>query len=247
MRSVYMWFVIPAQGRVARTSMCLRALRRTIEDLPFDASAVVVATDGNLASATEVGFSVIDTQWELPLGAKWNHAIEFAADQGATHVVPLGSDNWVHPQWLRNVTPDAVLCARNWSMVNEAGSLIAPMRMNHDGGSGIRAIPTRLLEPLNYRPCIEDKGRSVDTSTWARIRRHWGTIPVEFHEVCPEQIVDFKGPEEQINSFARAQVWQIDHESDDVWERLGRWYPPRSILEAQAYYDGLLTEVEGAA
>ena len=164
-----LWFVMPAHGRAALTRICLTQLRHTCDQLAVfgvDASAVVIADDENLDAAACLGFWGYE-QDNAFLGRKFNDGYELAARQGVDYVVPLGSDDWIHPDLIAgaDLPKGRIRCARRLVMVDEGGDWYMRLRIAYDGGIGMRIIPTELMQPLGYRPCGEDRKRAIDTHT----------------------------------------------------------------------------------
>ena len=52
-----------------------------------------------------------------------------------------------------------------------------------------------------YRPADEDRKRGCDMSTLINIKRHSACLRLAYRELDPRQIVDWKSPEENLNTY----------------------------------------------
>ena len=238
-----LWFVMPAHGRAALTRICLTQLRHTCDQLAVfgvDASAVVIADDENLDAAACLGFWGYE-QDNAFLGRKFNDGYELAARQGVDYVVPLGSDDWIHPDLIAgaDLPKGRIRCARRLVMVDEGGDWYMRLRIAYDGGIGMRIIPTELMQPLGYRPCGEDRKRAIDTHTLRGITTaHPGSTDLlEYFDLEHDfQIVDFKSPGGNLNTWAMCKPYAVGMPEPDLWSQLARHYPATSVVEMQAFY-----------
>src|ERR1051325_10020747 len=97
-----LWFVTPAWQRYELSAVCFDQRLLVMDALRaagVEAQCVVVADDENLDLARERGFARVeqDNEW---LRRRFNDGIEYAAYQGATRIVPIGSDSWIDPDYL---------------------------------------------------------------------------------------------------------------------------------------------------
>lgn len=235
-----LWFVVPAHGRVEKTRVCFRQLRRTCDALTglgLDACAVVVAEDENLDTAREQGFLTV-SQTNQPLGRKWNDGYEVAGREGADFVVPLGSDDWVDPILFMDLPgPTEIRCSRLSSVVSEDGNRISPLRIWYDGGDGVRILPRAILEEQRFRPAEEVRSRAIDTSIVLNYQRtHGGALPrFRYFDASPWQIVDWKTAGDQLNTYDACVAFRNDAERD-TWETLKDRYPADALLEMRSVY-----------
>ena len=237
-----LWFVVPAHGREQLTKVCLRQLARTcdaLRDFEIEASAVVVADDGNLDAADEVGFATVRRDNEQ-LGRRFNDGYQLACDpdynpRPVEYVVPCGSDDWVDPQiFARLPPPDTIGVFHRLAMVDETRTRLAQLHITYRGGAGVRVIPAGLLARVGYRPAEEDRKRAVDTSTVVRLTRLTGKLPkMVALDVHPLQIVDWKSPSAQLNSYESLRGY-CREETTDPFESLAAHYPAEALEEMQA-------------
>ncbi|HSE44354.1 MAG TPA: glycosyltransferase family A protein, partial [Gemmatimonadales bacterium] len=246
-----LWFVVPAHGRVDLARICLAQLRNTCDQLAvsgIDASAVVIADDENLDTAACLGFWGYEQENSF-LGRKFNDGYELAAREGVDYVVPLGSDDWVHPDLVAgaDLPQGRIRCARRLVMVSEDGQEFVRLSVAYEGGMGIRVTPTELLAPLGYRPCGEDRKRAIDTHTLRALTTAHRDKPqlLEYFDAHEWQLVDFKTPSANLNTWAmcttshpNAQT-SLLHEGieKDPWPSLEEHYPVTSVIEMQAFYE----------
>lgn len=238
------WFVVPANGRAELTRVCLTQLARTCEVLTgagVPASAVVIASDENLDTATELGFGTIERA-NYPLGRKWNDGYEMAAHAGVDYVIPFGTDDWIDPAlvlaWLE--APGEFRCTRLSAVVREDGEKLTRLRITYDGGDGVRMIPVGLLRPLGYRPAEEDKPRAIDTSVLLRLTRALKRPPTfSYTDLHALQIVDWKS-REQLNSYRDCALSYGDGAELDAFDALADVYPAEALEQMRALHGMVL-------
>lgn len=239
-----LWFCVPAHGRVELARICLRQLRLTCDALienGIDATAVVVADDENLMTASSFGFATVRRDNRF-VSKRFNDAIQLALDPRhnpypASHVVPCGSDDWVDYRiFLDLPAEDTAVGFQRISVVREDGGEIMTMVLTNSGGSGIRIYPRELLEPLGFRPADEDRLRGCDTSILYNLQAHHGdALRVEHRHLHNRQIVDWKSPDVQVTSYeAFARRRNVRHA--DPFDELAGFYPAESLEAMQTHY-----------
>ena len=241
-----LWFVVPAAGRVELARICLTQLRRTCDQLEADgiqASAVVVADDQNLNTAHHLGFATVERDNNY-LGRKFNDGIQLALDPKhnsapADYVVPCGSDDWVdHRIFLDLPDQRTMVGFQRIAIVREDGRELTTRFLSYAGGSGIRIYPRALMEPLGFRPCDEDRKRGCDTSILVNLRQHWGSgLRIMHHHHHDMQIVDWKSPTEQLNTYASIAAVYRAGEGQDPFDALADVYPQEALDAMRAHYD----------
>ena len=239
-----LWFVVPVHGRVALTSICLRQLRRTCDALiaeGIEATAVVIADRENLHALRGVhGFGTIERDNRF-LSRRFNDGIQLACDpkfnpRPADYVVPCGSDDWVDYRIFLELPPsDTVLGFQHMSFVREDGRELSRAKVAYVGGCGIRVYPREVVSRLGYRPADEDRGRGCDTSILTNLQRRLKFMRVDHLEIDSLQIVDWKSPDQQINSYEGVRRWR-GREGDDPFEVLQGVFPDEALQEMQAHY-----------
>lgn len=246
-----LWFVVPVHGRLPLASVCLRQLRRTCDALfqeGVHATAVVV-TDARqhyalrkLTGDLRFGYVNRDNDYT---SRKFNDGIELATSprynpRPADFVVPIGSDDWVDYRLfceLETIGDHTIVGFQRMSFVREDAGEIASVLLNYRGGSGIRIIPRVLLEPLGYRPADADRKRACDTSILVNLSRQWGDrLRVEHWFRHDRQIVDWKTPGEQLNSYANVVNGHSSSLASDPFAELAGWYPAEAIDEMRDFY-----------
>jgi hypothetical protein len=239
-----LWFCVPVHGRAALTRICLQQLRRTCDALTaegINATAVVVGNDENLDTAHKLGFATVERDnWSL--SRKFNDGIQLALDprhnpHPAHYVVPCGSDDWVDHRLFLDLPDPMTMVGFQWiSVVREDGRELATRFINYRGGSGIRIYPRQLLEPLGYRPADEDLKRACDTSIFSNVFNYWtGRLRVMHHHLHPYQIVDWKSPAEQLNSYEMLGTYKATALLDP-FEALAGVYPDEALEEMRDHY-----------
>lgn len=192
----------------------------------------MVASDDNLAEADAHDFWALERP-NRPLGQKWNDGIEFACKTGATHVMPCGSDDWVHPDLVRAMLaasePTHVVACRKSSAVSVDGRELAQITVPYEGGDGIRLIPRELLERVDFRPAKDKRDRAIDGSMHDRLKPRW-----KYVDLGHWQIVDFK-TSANLTSYESLKG-AYGQRVVDPWEELGTYYPVALINRAKELY-----------
>jgi len=238
-----LWFVVPAHGRVELASICLRQLRRTCDALTaegVEATAVVIADDENLDTARDLGFATVERD-NRSLGARFNDGIQLACDAAfnarpVDYVVPCGSDDWVdHRLFLDLPAQDTMVGFQTISFVREDGREMTHRFLNYSGGCGIRIWPRELMARLDYRPADEDRKRACDTSILVNSKRA-GAFHIEYRDIDPRQIVDWKSPGANLNTYRDVSARYRSREVTDPFDALADLYPADLLDEMAAVY-----------
>jgi hypothetical protein len=246
-----LWFVVPVNGRLGLAALCLRQLRRTCDALIAEgvaASAVVIASAAELDSlrvALRFGFATVARDNDF-LGRRFNDGIQLATDarhnpHPADYVVPCGSDDWVDHRLFLDLPPnDTIVGWQRISFVSEDAGEISTSFLGYRGGSGIRIIPRALVAELGYRPADEDRKRCCDTSILRNLSVHHGdALKVEHRHLHDRQIVDWKTPSVQLNSY-REVTFQFNVSAiEDPFQELADVYPAEALDEMRAYYGSI--------
>ena len=162
------------------TRICLRQLRRTIDDLEaegIDASAVVIADDENLDTALDLGFGTIERNNRF-LSRRFNDGIQLALRSS----VQSAAGRLRRPPGLRRLDraggPRSTSLGRTRSsgfkriaFVREDGLELTARFLDYDGGAGVRIYPRACLVALDFRPADEDRVRGCDTSILVNMKR----------------------------------------------------------------------------
>lgn len=251
-----LWFVVPVHGRCALTAICLKQLARTCDQLQadgVDASAVVIGDLPNLRELrrrTE-GLIAIHGIGGGRFGSyernnqftsrKFNDGIQAACDgrlnpRPADFVVPCGSDDWVDASIFRSL-PDAntILAFSRLSFVREDGGEIVARELSNVAGCGIRVYPRELLRHLGYRPADEDRKRACDTSILRNLQSARPNLRIEYGDIDPHQIVDWKSPDEQLNPFDALRHFK-SLDTGDPFDTLSDLFPAEALREMRAHY-----------
>ena len=236
---------MPAHGRLRLAQICMRQLRRTCDALQtegIDAAAVVVADDENLDVAAELGFATVERDNQF-LSRKFNDGIQLALDpkhnpHPADYVVPMGSDDWVDHRLFLDLPPrDTMVGFQRLAVVREDGREITSRQLNYQGGAGIRIYPAALMQPFGYRPADPDRKRACDTSILTNLARHHGPLMrVQHRHLHDYQIVDWKSPAEQLNSYAEIAAVFRAATTADPFDVLADVYPAAALDEMRALY-----------
>ena len=230
------WFVTPAFGRYELSAVCFdqrRLVMDALEKAGVEARCVVVADDENLDLARERGFDVVeqDNEW---LGRKFNDGIEYACRNGASRVVPIGSDSWIDPAYFlplgkRKDTRTSHL----YAVV--AADRMAELNVRDHKGVGPYVFSRLSLSWSAYRPARDNIKHGVDRSTVKGIR----AIRWSFNDLHPFQYIGFRGIPHLTPYDLLNETWGV-REHTDPWAKLAEHYPAdlveraRAVLTAQA-------------
>ena len=242
-------FCVPAHGRVELARICLTHLRRTCDLLEaggIRASAIVVADDENLDTARDLGFGTVERGNEF-LGVKFNDAIQLACDpehnpHPADYAVPCGSDDWVdHRLFLDLPRHRTMVGFQRLAVVREDGREIAVRDVLYPGGTGIRVWPRQVVALASYRPADEDRKRGCDTSILYNLQR-LTNLRVEHRHLHDYQIVDWKSPDANLNTYAHLAARFREVSGGDPFVALEDHYPS-DMLDAMRSLYGVREEV----
>jgi hypothetical protein len=243
-------FVVPVHGRLPLAQICLRQLRRTcdaLHDEGVDASAVIVSDQESLdqLEMASLGFAWVERENDYT-SAKFNDGIQLATDprynpSPVEYVVPCGSDDWLDHRLFTEPLPAAntIFGFQHMSFVREDGREICSPKIGYAGGSGIRIIPRELLAPLGYRPADEDRMRGCDTSILSNIRQANPGLEVRHWHLHTRQIVDWKTPGIQLNSYSEVTAIHGADSPADPFVELAEFYPAEALQEMRSYYESL--------
>jgi glycosyltransferase involved in cell wall biosynthesis len=239
-------FVIPAFGRPDVSALAFAGIRWTLDELAdadVDARAVVIADDENLEVAAEHGLEALERP-NQPLGRKWNDGYQHACDAGADFAIACGSDDWVHPDLIlaHLAAHDPALrspihCSCRSVVIAPDGREAVAITVGYPGGDGVRMLARRTLEPVGFRPTIDERERSIDGGmavnfTQAAIKVDW--VYTDLH---PFQIVDFKSAD---NLTAYHLFPKCEHAPELVREplaQLAEHYPSHLVELAADFYN----------
>jgi hypothetical protein len=244
-----LWFCVPAHGRLEIAQICLTQLRRTCDALEqegVEATAVVIACDENLDTARDLGFGWINRDNRF-VSRRFNDGIQFALDPAfnprpADYVVPFGSDDWADYRLFVDLPkPNTMVGFQRMSFVREDGQEITVRDLRYIGGSGIRIYPRRLMEAVGYRPADEDRPRGCDTSILTNLtREHDHRLRVEHRHLHDRQLVDWKSPGEQLNSYDSLIRHRTANTAADPFVELAEFYPADLLERMRALYTNRL-------
>lgn len=225
----WIWFVTPAWQRPELSEVVFAQRRRLCEQIGAD--CVVVANDENLELARFYGFATIE-QDPHPLGRKYNDGYQYACEQGATHVCPLGSDSWALPDYFRDPPWGKVMAGVWLGMVSEDGKRLASLRVQNGHnpyGTGPFLIP-RVLLPRSGRPVWDGAEEGIDRNTLDNIHAETTERYVSrWQEVSFKHRVSLDGYE-RLRGLAET-------ETEDVWETLGTVYAEDLIGRMRKLYE----------
>lgn len=231
-----LWFVTPAFRRYELSAVCFDQRRLVMDALAaqgVESRCVVIADDENLDLARERGFDVVerDNEW---LGRRFNDGIEYAAQHGASRIIPIGSDSWIDPAYFLPLpSREYTLTASLYSVVT--ADRLGELRIDDTKGVGPYVFPRHVMRPSRFRPAKDAITHGVDSSTVKGIHMRIKWLRRDVH---PLQYVGFRGVPHLSSYDGLYAKWGVRQHSDP-WARLAEHYPlglvqrARAILEAQ--------------
>lgn len=202
---------------------------------------MLVGERGDLDALPDLGFGEIERDNRF-LSRRFNDGIQLATDPSinarpADFVVPCGSDDWIDHRILHALPEQNELVGfQRMSFVREDGQEISSAFIDYPGGCGIRIYPRELMAALDYRPADEDRPRGCDTSILTNLRRVHRNLRIMHADRHDRQIVDWKSPAEQLNSYedvGRRRRQAIA----DPFAALADMYPADALEEMRALYE----------
>lgn len=238
-------FAVPVFGRHTLATVCLRHLARVCGDTKsrfnVPATAVLAGDDSRFRRLADE----LDFEWVYapndPLGKKWNDAYQHAClNLHADFVVPLGSDDVVHPDFFARLPqPGTIGCTRNSAIVSPDGRRIVALNVTYPGGDGVRVFPRDLLELVMWRPCWDDRHRAIDGSITEHLHRIGHPPVFDYRDTNPYAIVDFKtNTPDQRNTFVSCLTF-ASSERTDVFDVVAEWHG-RELADDIAHVYGLV-------
>ncbi len=226
-----LWFVTPAYQRYELSAICFEQRARVIEtlaDAGIEAHCVVVADDENLALARGLGFDTFtqDNEW---LGRKFNDGIEYAAQHGASRIVPIGSDSWIDPAYFLPLVPESNTLTSPLYCVVTADRL-AEISVDDAKGAGPYVFNRHALRSARFRPAKDEISHGVDGSTVRGIRYQ---IRWKQRNLHPFQYVGFRGQPHITSYESLMATWGV-REHTNPWAILAQHYPSDLVERARA-------------
>lgn len=247
-----LWLVSPAWRRLDVTRLALAERRWLCDELTsrgLTARGVIVADDENLDLAAEYGFHGLEFPNDRGLGAKFNAGYRYALERGADYVVHIGSDDWVHPDFLDPLPiPDVgqgqkpmpsplgtivqtagpvMLCARRIALVHlQSGQgVVFPSRRMW--GNVPWAIPRSAFagKPEPIEPQLP---RGMEHA----LVRGLGPLNYRHHDPHPFLGVDFKS---EVNVTPWETLVSHAEPRPDIWRELAEHYPAHLVEQARAF------------
>lgn len=236
-------FVTPAHGRLALTDLCLAHRQWTIHKLAergIRAHQVVIACDENIDTAMRYEYAVVNRD-NSHLGQRWNDGYEYAAKHGYTHIAPIGSDSWVHPDYFDPLTDAAggvILTSHHYTLIDEDGVRCAHTWIEPAGGVGPHTFPTHLIARSRNRPVRETLDRGCDHSLLTTIRRTNRQTKIEWQwrDLFPTQYIGFRSHEQQLNPYDTLADRYATEQHTHPWDALREHHPEHLVTQAEALY-----------
>lgn len=225
-----LYFVTPAWQRFELTAVVLEQRKRAMDVLAeneIDARCVVIADDQNADMAESLGMDVLRRP-NYALARRFNDGIQYAAQNGADWIVPIGSDSFLDPAYLFPLPDQSKLRSSHLYAIAEAGRL-GRLKVRNGVGVGPYMIHRSQL-PKSLRPAEDHRARGVDGSTIRGLRSGWR---VEWTDLHPWQYVGFRS-HPQMNPYVKLYRRLGVGEELEVIERLSEYYPPGLVKKAVA-------------
>jgi hypothetical protein len=231
------YFITPVHQRFGLTRACLRQRRELIDSLPFPAQAVIVGDDANMDVARDLGFLTREMPNEY-VSSKFNGGYATAIEDGATHVMGVGSDSFLHPEafadadWQERRAVGLI----GLSAMSPEGDERLDLSIKYPAGFGVGMVyPEWAIR--HGRGADPYKNSGIDTSTWARCGR--GKLMIDFLRMVPQSYTNFHSPDTQITSWKSLRGTHVARgraDSDDPWGPLVARYGPENVRRVQEVY-----------
>ena len=229
-----LWFVTPAYQRYALSAVCFEQRRRVMDVLEaqgIETHCVIVADDENLDIARNLGFDTFEQRNDLGIGRKFNDGYQYAVDQGATWIVPIGSDSWLHSDYLLPLPEPRLNRVRSSHLYTAvAADKMAICNVASDRcPAGPYVFHRDLLQRAGYRPTGDELNRNLDSRTIANLQPfRW-----VWRDDHPLQYIGFRDPAQHITSYgALMNRWGIS-EDLNPWDTLKERYPHDLVEQAR--------------
>jgi hypothetical protein len=201
-----LWFITPAFRRFELTALCLDQRRRLCDELAragVQANCVVVADDENLELARERGFEAVERRNNF-LGMKFSAGYTHAMQQGATHMMPIGSDSWMTPGLVLSLpfAADALGGTTRLSSLRADGRERLDLEIDYGIGFGVASLYPRAAMDGVQHPCAPNISRGCDTSTYNRTARQ-KEMAVEMVFYHAMEYTDFKSYDVQTTNWTK--------------------------------------------
>lgn len=221
------WFVTPAWQRYDLSAVCFDQRKHVIDTLAsrgIEARCVVIADDANLDLARARGFDTVDAP--NVVSDKFNDGMEYAGRNGATWIVPIGSDSWIDPDYFLGLHEGVVRTGEFYCHVT--ADKLGESRVRKVGGAGPYVFHRSVLKRVGFRPAAPGLMRRVDSSTLKGL----GPLPFRPFHRHPYQYVGFR-VEPYITSYeSLMRLWGV-REHGDPWGILAKYYPAELVEQAR--------------
>lgn len=241
-----LWFITPAFRRFELTALCLDQRRLACDELAnhgIAANCVVIADDENLELARERGFHTVEkpNKW---LGLKFSVGHIYALRQGATHVMPIGSDSWMAPELITKMAfaKDALGGTRRLSSLRADGRERLDLVIEYGIGFGVASLYPREAIAHERYPVAPNINRGCDTSLYNRTARSLG-FPTEIVEHHALEYTDFKSYDVQTTNWTKLRdrhfstAERVSH-GDAAIDELEELYPADLVARLRELYAG---------
>jgi len=233
----HVYFVTPVYKRFPLAKACLEQRREMLDALPFQASQVVIGDEPeHKALAESLGFDWVeyDNNW---VSAKFNAGYRHAMRRGgASHVMPLGSDSFLHPDAFDSVRwhPREALGLLGLSSVSPYGDERIDFMVKYPAGFGVGMVyPVFAIQQGGGAD--PHRNRGIDSSTWSRCGR--GRVQIKFHENPHASYINFHSPVESITDYASIRAsYRRNGKTSEPWSDLREKYGDANVEAVQEVY-----------
>lgn len=252
-----LWLVTPVHGREALTRIIFEQRARMLNELwarGIETYQLVVGDDGNLDTAREHGFEVL----ERPniLGFKVNEGFEWACTTGGADAVAYcGSDDWHLADYFAALPePGRMKTCSLQAFVPPTGDRLVVIRGDSPYGHAPWIISRELLDTCAHRPADDTAMSAVDGSIVTGLhngaRARLEPMPVRERRLALKRLyefdteadrlrmVDFKGGAEQITPWERVVGTKRPRhfETRHPFDELARRYPADLCERMESFY-----------
>lgn len=225
--------VTAAWGRYQITDLVLRQWRNasgTLASRGITVNAVLVADDDNLEIATRHGFDTVELG-NSDVGAKFNAGFARALAHQPDHVVHIGSDDWIHPDFF-TVVPNqrSILTGSLIQVVDVPTGRMRAASIDTAVGAIPWVIPAWMIARADGNVIEPGLQKGFDGALIRGLTRAVGSPPSwQFHDPNEFARVGFSIPSVNITPFDALKREQTG--PDLTLEALRGFYPD-SLIDA---------------
>ena len=240
------FIVTPAWGRIDVSKIVFsnfRYIKSALFKYGISVEVVVVADDANLSLAKKYGLKSVMSKNDY-LGKKFNDGYQFAFNNGADLVIPVGSDSLISPSIIKSSLSmskeNTIVFSSIHSVIREDGKMIGNIksRVSRDNPNkgALWLYRRNNMKRCGFRPCNEKINKGCDRSTIESLVKKNKGIRMIINDVNFYQHVGIKSRGVQICKYNDYRS-QFSEEVRDPCIALKKHFPKSIIKNLKVYYE----------